>query len=191
VTATAGTTQPGRWLEGELPAGVRAGDETLITGQLAFKRFRARRPHALEIGAGCTMDGVQFNLGEDARLTIGDHCYFTNAVLLSELEIVVGSCVMIGWNATITDKDFHPLAPAERIADAIACSPLGDGRPRPAIERAPVTIEDDVLIGPGATILKGVTIGAGAFVEAGAVVAADVPPRARMLGSPARRVGEV
>ena len=98
---------------------------------------------------------------------------------------------MIGWNATITDTDFHPIAPAERIADAIACSPPGNGRPRPAIERARVTIEDDVLIGPGAAILKGVTVGAGAFVEAGAVVAADVPPRARMLGSPARQVGEV
>lgn len=181
--------KPGRWREGDLPAGVHAGRDTLITGEFAFKRFRARRGGALKIGAGCTMDGVQFNLGEDAAVTIGDHCFFTNAVILAELEVVFGSCVMIGWNATITDTDFHPIAPAERIADAIACSPLGNGRPRPPIERARVVVEDDVCIGPAAAILKGVTIGAGAFVEAGAVVTDDVPPGARMLGSPARRVG--
>ena len=191
TAAATGTGHAGHWPEGELPPGVRAGEDTLITGHLAFKRFRSRAPRALDIGAGCTMDGVQFNLGEEARVTIGDHCYFTNAVLLAELEIEVGSCVMIGWNTTITDTDFHPIAPAERIADAIACSPLGNGRARPAIERARVTIEDDVVIGPAATILKGVTIGAGAFVEAGAVVAADVPAGARILGSPARVVGEV
>src|SRR6185503_13247043 len=102
---------------------------------------------------------------------IGDFCYFTNAVLLCELELRIGNYVMIGWNATITDTDFHPTSPAERVADAIACSPLGNGRPRPTIVRRPVIIDDDVWIGPAATILKGVRIGAGSFIEAGAVVA--------------------
>jgi maltose O-acetyltransferase len=55
----------------------------------------------------------------------------------------------------------------------------------------PVVIEDDVWIGPQAVILKGVTIGAGAFVEPGSVVSTDVPRRARVLGNPARVVGEV
>jgi acetyltransferase-like isoleucine patch superfamily enzyme len=54
-----------------------------------------------------------------------------------------------------------------------------------------VIIEDDVWIGPNATILKGVRIGAGAFIEAGAMVTHDVPPRARVLGNPAQIVGEV
>ena len=72
------------------------------------------KPEALSIGAQCTMDGVQFALGKRGRVTIGDFCYFTNAVFLCELEVAVGSRVMIGWNATITDTDFHPIAPAER-----------------------------------------------------------------------------
>jgi acetyltransferase-like isoleucine patch superfamily enzyme len=54
-----------------------------------------------------------------------------------------------------------------------------------------VVIEDDVWIGPNATILKGVRLGAGSFVEAGALVTSDVPPRARVLGNPARVIGRV
>ncbi|TMP96534.1 MAG: acyltransferase [Verrucomicrobia bacterium] len=122
---------------------------------------------------------------------IGDHCYFTNAVLLCELELRIGSYVLIGWNATVADTDFHPLAPAARVADAIACSPLGKGRPRPEISRRPVIIDDDVWIGPNAAVLKGVHIGAGAFIEAGSLVTRDVPPRARVLGNPAQVIGEM
>jgi acetyltransferase-like isoleucine patch superfamily enzyme len=99
--------------------------------------------------------------------------------------------VVIGWNATLADTDFHPIAPAERIADAIACSPLAHGRPRPEILRRPVIIEDDVWIGPNATILKGVRLGAGCFIEAGALVTHDVPPHARVAGNPAQVIGEV
>jgi acetyltransferase-like isoleucine patch superfamily enzyme len=173
------------------PANVRLGPNTLVSGDLSFKRFRSNEPDALVVGANCTMDGVHFALGEKGRVQIGDYCYFTNAVLLCELEMRFGSYVVIGWNATIADTDFHPLAPAERIADAIACSPLGQGRPRPEIPKRPVTIEDDVWIGPNATILKGVRIGTGAFIEAGSLVTRDVPARARIMGNPAQVIGEV
>src|SRR5437899_6273884 len=53
----------------------------------------------------------------------------------SDLELRIGNYVIIGWNATIADTDFHPIAPAERIADAMACSPLAQGRQRPEIDR--------------------------------------------------------
>jgi acetyltransferase-like isoleucine patch superfamily enzyme len=183
--------EPGYWTDGTLPANVCLGANTLITSDYAFKRFHSRREPALTIGSHCTMDGVHFALGQEGRVAIGDYCYFTNAILLCELELRIGSYVVIGWNATLADTDFHPLGPAERIADAVACSPLGKGRPRPEIPRSPVIIEDDVWIGPNATILKGVRIGAGAVVEAGALVTRDVPVRARVLGNPARIIGEV
>jgi len=185
------STQPSAWTKGPLPKNVLAGENTLITGDLAFKRFHSTVEQALVLGAHCTMDGVHFDLGENGRMSAGDFCYFTNAVLLCELEIRVGNYVVIGWNTTVTDTDFHPLSPAERIADAIACSPLGKGRPRPPVLKQPVIIEDNVWIGPNATILKGVRIGAGAFVEAGSLVTRDVPPRARVLGNPAQVIGEV
>jgi acetyltransferase-like isoleucine patch superfamily enzyme len=185
------TDLPDPWLEGKLPANVCVGANSVIAGGYAFKRFRSRRDPALVIGSHCTMDGTHFAIGEEGRVAIGDYCYFTNAVLLCEEELTIGNYVVIGWNATIADTDFHPLGPAERIADAVACSPLGKGRPRPEISRRPVIIEDDVWIGPNATILKGVRIGAGAFVEAGALVTRSVPAGMRVIGNPAQVVGEV
>jgi acetyltransferase-like isoleucine patch superfamily enzyme len=190
MTADA-TLPPGRWADGDLPPNVRVGPDSLLSGDYAFKRFRGRLDTALVVGAHCTMDGVHFAVGEEGHIEIGDYCYFTNAVLLCEVELRFGRYVVMGWNATVADSDFHPLAPAERIADAVACSPLGRGRPRPKVERRPVTVEDDVWIGPNATLLKGVRVGAGAFIEAGALVTHDVPPRARVVGNPARVVGEV
>ena len=179
------------WSRATLPANVQIGNNTVITADYAFKRFRSKQPDALRIGSHATMDGVHFAVGESGKISIGDYCYFMNVVLLCELELRIGNYVVIGWNATLADTDFHPLAPAERIADAVACSPLGQGRPRPEIARNPVVIEDDVWIGPNATILKGVRIGAGAWIEAGSLVTRAVPPRSRVLGNPAQIVGQV
>jgi acetyltransferase-like isoleucine patch superfamily enzyme len=190
ATETASVSSaPGRWIEGIPPINVRLGSGTLISGELAFKRFYGEDAFALDIGAQCTMDGVQFALGRKGKMTIGDFCYFTSAVLLCEQRVEIGHFVVIGWNATIADSDFHPLAPAERIADAIACSPLGGGRTRPPIATCPVIIENDVWIGPNATILKGVRVGAGAWIEPGAVVLRDIPANARVLGNPAVVIG--
>jgi acetyltransferase-like isoleucine patch superfamily enzyme len=136
------------------------------------------------------MDDVHFALGEDAYVEIGNYCYMGGALLLCELELRIGHFVVMGWNVTIADTDFHPIAPAERIADAIAVSPLGKGQRRPPALKRPVVIEDDVWIGPSATILKGVRVGSGAFIEPGAVVLRDVPPGARVIGNPAQIVGE-
>jgi acetyltransferase-like isoleucine patch superfamily enzyme len=184
-------TQPGYWVNGELPENVLVGSNSIVTADYAFKRFLSKRNPALNIGTDCTMEGVHFAIGEDGRIETGNYCYFTNAVLLCELEIKIGSYVVIGWNTTIADTDFHPIAPAERVLDAIACSPLGKNLTRPEIVRKKVIIEDDVWIGPNATILKGVRIGTGAFIEAGTLVVSDIPPRSRVIGNPAQVIGKV
>jgi acetyltransferase-like isoleucine patch superfamily enzyme len=182
---------PASWNHGALPANVQAGAATLINGEVAFKRFRSSKIPGLVLGHHCTMDGAQFAVGEHGVIEIGDYCYFTNTVLLCELALHIGSYVVIGWNTTIADTDFHPLEPALRIADAVACSPLANGRPRPAVAQRPVVIEDDVWVGPSATILKGVRIGAGSFIEPGSLITRDVPPRSRVAGNPAAVVGPV
>jgi acetyltransferase-like isoleucine patch superfamily enzyme len=185
------TLLPGRWTSGTLADNIQVGMNTLIHGQFAFQRFYTQLNPGLLIGSHCTMDGAQFSVGPSGRVQIGDYCYFTNAVLLCESELRIGNYVVIGWNTTIADSDFHPIAPALRIEDAIACSPLGKKRSRPLVECRPVIIEDDVWIGPNATILKGVTIGAGSIIEAGTMVTRDVAPRSRVMGNPARMTGEV
>ena len=107
------------WSHGPLPANVRLGPNSLLTADYAFKRFLTQCDPGLVVGANCTLDGVHFAIGREGRVTIGDYCFFTNAVLLCELELRIGNYVVIGWNATIADTDFHPLAPAERVADAL------------------------------------------------------------------------
>ncbi|HTL60860.1 MAG TPA: acyltransferase [Nitrospira sp.] len=184
------------WTPDQLPPNVRMGANSVITGNYLpgdhpFKRFRSRRQPAIVIGEGCMLNGLYFNMGEEARIEIGNYCHISEAFLLSELQIQIGNYVMVGWHTTLTDADFHPVSPDDRILDAIACSPLAHGQPRTGFARKPVIIEDDVWIGPNVTILKGVRIGEGAFIEPGSVVVRDVPPHARVLGNPAQVIGEI
>ena len=153
--------------------------------------FKCRRSPAVTIGRGSTLHVPVLAVGEAGLVTVGSHCFLDNTIFLCEQEVRIGDYVVAGWNVTIADTDFHPTAPAERLKDAIACSPSGNKANRPKAGRAQVVIEDDVYIGPNATILKGVTIGAGAWIEAGAVVVADVPAGAQVIGNPARRVGSI
>jgi acetyltransferase-like isoleucine patch superfamily enzyme len=186
-------TRPGYWTYGALPAYVRIGPGSLITGDqlsgpMVFRRCKSDRDPAVVIGAATTLDGVSLNLGPDGFVEIGDESSVQEAFLISERSIRIGSRVVIGWHVTIVDSDLHPLDPAQRLADTLACSPVGAGRPRPTFVSREVVIDDDAWIGPAAVILKGVHIGSGAIVEPGAVVTRDVPPATRVLGNPAERV---
>ena len=185
------STKPGQWRDGVLPANVRVGTGTILTGDKAFKSFYSTRDDAMVVGNHSTLDGLSFAVGKNGRLIIGDFCFFTAGLLLAEELVQIGSYVRLAWNVAITDTDFHPLDPALRMQDAIACSPLGKRESRPKVICKPVIIEDDVYIGANATILKGVRIGAGSFIEAGALVTRDVPPRSYVVGNPARVVGNV
>ncbi len=183
----------GPWTHGPLPANARVGADTVITGPDAFKRFRTTREPGLVIGNGCTMDLTHFSFQPEGAVTIGDHCVFASVVLMCEERITIGDRVAIGWNSYVMDADFHPMEPAQRLADVFACSPLGSaaGLERPHVPTRPVVIEDDVWIGPGCMVFKGVRIGAGSFIEPGSVLTTDVPPRSRVVGNPAQVIGTV
>jgi len=56
------------------------------------------------------------------------------------------------------------------------------------IEKGHIHIENDVLIGDKAIILKKVKIGKGAIIGAGAVVTKDIPAYAIAVGNPAKIV---
>jgi acetyltransferase-like isoleucine patch superfamily enzyme len=103
-------------------------------------------------------------------------------------DITLGERVIVSYNVTVADCDFHPRNPEERMLDAVANAPAGDRSHRPPLVSRPVVIGDDVWVGIGAIILKGVTVGPGARVGPGAVVSADVPAGGWGAGNPARPV---
>ena len=180
-----GAQLPGDWFAGRIPINVVAGEETVIDSSFCFKHFYSKQDVGLRVGCCTTIWRASLAADEDAVIEIGDYCYIANASLVCSERIRIGSRVMIAGGVTIADSDFHPLAPAARLADTVALSPAGDRASRPRIETRPVRIEDDVWIGYNATILKGVTIGAGALVAPGALVLRDVPPGAEVAGNPA------
>lgn len=107
------------WTPDQLPPNVRLGANSVITGNYLpgdhpFKRFRSRLEPAIVIGEGCTLNGLYFNMGEEARIEIGDYCYVTEAFLLCELELRIGNYVVIGWHTTVTDADFSMPLHARR-----------------------------------------------------------------------------
>lgn len=180
-----GAQLPGDWFAGCVPINVVAGEETVIDSSFCFKHFYSKRDVGLRVGRGTTIWRASLAADDDAVIEIGDYCYIANASLVCSERIQIGSRVMIAGGVTIADSDFHPLAPAARLADTVALSPIGDRARRPRIDTRPVRIEDDVWIGYNATILKGVTIGAGALVGPGALVLRDVPPGTEVAGNPA------
>jgi acetyltransferase-like isoleucine patch superfamily enzyme len=113
---------PGLWSDGKLPRNVRIGANTVITGPDAFKRFRTQKDPGLVIGDNCTMDLTHFSFQPGGQVSIGDGCVFASVVLLCEERITIGNHVAIGWNTYVMDADFHPMEPAQRLADAFACS---------------------------------------------------------------------
>jgi len=173
------------WTDGDLPGNVSLGRGSCISGPDAFKRFFSKCDVALSLGDRSRADGVKFAIGPQGHVAIGHDCYLNDCILLAEQNITIGNYVMIGWNTTVSDSDFHPIAPAERISDAIALSPRAEGRARPKALCQSVFIGDNVFIGPACTLLKGVTIGDGAYVEAGSVIAHSVPANAHVRGNPA------
>lgn len=84
------------------------------------------------------------------------------------MGVVIGETAKIGPRVTI----YHGVT-------------LGGTGKEKGIKRHP-TVEHDVVIGAGATILGDVTLGHHCKIGAGAVVLTDVPPYATAVGVPAR-----
>lgn len=182
----AGSTLPGDWYPGTLPMNIVVGEESVIDSSFCFKHYYSSLPLGARIGKYVTIWRASLAVEENAYLEIGDYSYLSHASLVCSQAIHIGSRVFIAGGVTIADSDFHPVAPAARLADTLALSPLGDRHSRPPIQVQAVVIEDDVWIGYNAAIMKGVRVGAGAIVRPGAMVINDVPPGATVAGNPAR-----
>jgi acetyltransferase-like isoleucine patch superfamily enzyme len=179
----------GEWDYGSLPANVKVGPGCFIERKESFRRFRSARDPGVSLGAGVIVyTWAEFSVEPGGQIVVGDRSILVGPVFMCAERISVGEGVVISYQVTISDCDFHPLDPVSRRKDAIASAPGGDPALRPPLVSRPVVIEDNVWIGIGATVLKGVRIGRGARVAAGAVVTRDVPAAASVAGNPARIV---
>lgn len=119
------------------------------------------------VGEG-TVLGQGTYVGPGVR--VGRGCKIQNHVSVYE-GVTLGAEVFVGPNATFTNVR-NPRSHVSRRA-----------------EFAPTDVERRATIGANATIVCGVRLGEACFVAAGAVVTRDVPPRALVMGAPARVVG--
>jgi acetyltransferase-like isoleucine patch superfamily enzyme len=179
----------GGWDQAGLPKNIHVGADCYLERRDSFKRFRSTREPGLVLGDRVKVyTWTEFNIEPGGIAEVGDDSILVGTVFMCAESVRIGRRVIVSYNVTIADSDFHPREPEARKQDAIANAPGGDRSHRPTVIARPVVIEDDAWIGIGAIILKGVTIGRGARVGAGAVVTSDVSPGAHVAGNPARPV---
>ena len=113
----------------------------------------------------------------NSELVIGDNVGMSSCHIWCANRIIIGSNVKIGADSIIMDNDCHSLDYVKRRKpESDQCD----------IISAPITIDDDVLVGARSIIMKGVKIGKGSIIGIGSVVTKDVPPHSVAAGNPCR-----
>ena len=143
-------------------AGTTVG-ERVIVGDQACVRERCRIGDDVVIGRGSL---VENDTSVGALTKIQAHAYITAYSVLED-NVFIAPCV-------ITTNDNY----------------MGRTEKRHDLVKGP-TIHRGARVGGGSVLLPGIEIGEEAFIGAGAVVLRDVPPRAVMVGSPARQIRDV
>jgi len=141
-----------------------------------------------------TKVGARVIVGDQAcvreRCTIGDDVVIGRGSLV-ENDTTVGALTKIQAHAYITA--YSTLEEEVFIAPCVVTTNdnlMGRTERRHKLIAGP-TIRRGARVGGGAVLCPGIEVGEEAFVGAGAVVTKDVPPRAVVVGNPARVIREV
>jgi len=181
----------GEWDHDILPGNVRIGKDCYLESTGSFGPFRSALDPGLVIGDRVAVyEGTKFTSAGDGYVEVGDDSILVGAQMWCGERISVGRRVVISYHVLLTDSDMHPAEPEVRRKDTVALAFYNESEERQPFEKRPITIGDDVWIGPAAIILKGVSIGDGARIAAGSVVPRDVPAGVTVSGNPARPVSE-
>jgi acetyltransferase-like isoleucine patch superfamily enzyme len=142
-------------------AGARLGPGAIV-GDQAQVRERAVIGAGSVVGRGSSVD---FDVSVGERVLIQTGVYVTGGTLVED-DVFIGPGV-----TTTNDDTMGRHARGEALRGA--------------------TLRRACRVGGGAVLVPGVEVGEEAFVAAGAVVTSDVPPRAVVMGVPARVLREV
>lgn len=149
----------------------------VIGDSFTFTSGRGLNPICSNIKGVIRLDG-------SAKLVIGDNCGMSSTVLWAKESITIGNNVLIGGGSLIMDCDRHSVD--YRIRNGSIRDENGKKVDTQSAKASPIVIEDDVLIGARAIILKGVRIGARSIIGAGSVVTKDIPGDVIAGGNPCR-----
>jgi acetyltransferase-like isoleucine patch superfamily enzyme len=188
--------------------GCRIGDNVVLGKQPALSpRSTAPRDELppLELGEGTIVSpgSVVFaGTKVGARVILGDQSCVRERCALGD-DVVVGRGSLVENDTTIgarTKIQAHAYVTAySTLEEDVFIAPcvvttndnfMGRTERRHELRKGP-TIRRGARIGGGAVLLPGIEVGEEAFVGAGAVVVRDVPPRALVVGNPARQLRDV
>ncbi|HUP13851.1 MAG TPA: DapH/DapD/GlmU-related protein [Niastella sp.] len=148
----------------------------LILVKLRFRRYT--------IGEGFHA-GLRVRIWGRDTVVIGRNFYIGRDSFI-ETDVNIGDNVMFGNRVAIVGRyDHHYQLPGVpiRLAPQIR-DPHYKWKGLGLI----TTIENDVWIGYGSTVMGGVTIGEGSIIGAGSLVTKDVEPYSIYAGTPARKI---
>jgi len=138
-------------------------------------------PLHITIGDNCRVSGHSTFTGRSCATAVPQLILGNNIDIGWMTTIAVGTKVVLGDNVRIAGRALlagYPGHPVDRKDRAL-------GLPETDAQAADITIEKDVWLATGVSVMAGVRIGEGTIVAAGSVVTHDLPPMVLAGGVPA------